>query len=132
MSNEILSFCETDIGTNLLTQGEYAADADRTSGNKPGVASSKLVNKALRQSAFVASSLAELISLTRGVDVLDNAVSARMVSQLASIITPLKYIETGYTTPGASGTHNLSYVFFCASANATSGATYTNNAVPSR
>ncbi len=30
MSNEILKFCETDTGTNLLTEAEYTADAQST------------------------------------------------------------------------------------------------------
>jgi hypothetical protein len=49
-TNEILRFAETDTGTNLLTQSEYAADSQRPIGNQPGVARSKLVNKALRLS----------------------------------------------------------------------------------
>jgi len=46
-TNNFLPFSPTDTGTNLLTQVEYAAATDRTIGNQPGVASSKLNNKAI-------------------------------------------------------------------------------------
>ena len=61
-TNEILQFAETDTGTNLLTQAEYLADAQRPIGNQPGVARSKLVNKALRQSSLIASGIAEFLA----------------------------------------------------------------------
>lgn len=61
-TNEILPFASTNTGTNLLTQSEYAADAQRTTGNQPGIARSKLVNKALRQSSLIAAGLAEFIA----------------------------------------------------------------------
>jgi len=35
--NEILKFCDTNTGTNLLTQSEYDADTQRTTGNQPGL-----------------------------------------------------------------------------------------------
>ena len=52
-TNNFLPFCPTDSGTNLLTQGEYAVIATRTTGNQPGIASSKLNNKAIRQANAV-------------------------------------------------------------------------------
>ena len=48
MANNILPFCGTDTGTNLLTQLEYAASTDRTSGNKPGVASADVSDRQMR------------------------------------------------------------------------------------
>lgn len=70
-TNNFLTFTPTDTGTNLLTQVEYAAAADRTNGNQPGVASSKLMNKATRQSSFITSQLAQYIANKTGLDMLD-------------------------------------------------------------
>lgn len=70
-TNNFLTFTPTNTGTNLLTQGEYAAAADRTNGNQPGVASSKLNNKAIRQANMIASQLAQYIANKTGLDMLD-------------------------------------------------------------
>ncbi|MFY3310891.1 gp53-like domain-containing protein [Achromobacter ruhlandii] len=70
-TNELLQFATAN--TNILTQAEYAADAQRTSGNVPGVARSKLVNKAARQAAFVTAMIGQFIADKGGVDVLDDA-----------------------------------------------------------
>ncbi|MFY2843559.1 gp53-like domain-containing protein [Achromobacter ruhlandii] len=70
-TNELLQFATAN--TNILTQAEYAADAQRTSGNVPGVARSKLVNKAARQAAFVTAMIGQFIANKGGVDVLDDA-----------------------------------------------------------
>jgi len=72
-TNNFLTFCPTDSGTNLLTQSEYAIAADRTVGNQPGVASSKLVNKAIRQSAFITSQIAQYLANKLNANVLDDA-----------------------------------------------------------
>lgn len=81
-SNNILPFCPTDTGTNLLTQVAYAAASDRTNGNQPGVASSKLNNKAVRQSSFVSSQIAQYISNTINQDVLDDGNTATLLGQI--------------------------------------------------
>lgn len=125
MANNFLPFCETDTGTNLLSQGDYAVDVQRDIGNQPGVARSKLVNKALRQSSFVTSQFAEFLSLTTGADILDNANSARLLSQINASLGVLPPSITKYTS--GSGTFYLSYNFFIIAGNATAGATYTNN-----
>jgi hypothetical protein len=125
MSNEILPFCPTDTGSNLLTESDYLAATDRVSGNKPGVASAKLNNKALRQSTFVASQLAQFVSNSTATDVLDDAVSVKLLSQITSALTAYPPIITKYLS--GSGAHNLSYIFRIASGSATIGATYTNN-----
>lgn len=125
--NEILAFCETSTGTNLLTEAEYLASSDRTSGNKPGVASAKLNNKALRQSAYIASQVAQYVSDETATDVLDDATPAKLLSQVKAALLRIAPKITTYTS--SSGSHNLCYVFFIATGNATIGATYTNNAV---
>lgn len=75
-TNEILQFAETDTGTNLLTQAEYLADAQRPIGNQPGVARSKLVNKALRQSSLIAAAVAQFIADNQTNNVVDTAAPA--------------------------------------------------------
>lgn len=70
-TNNFLTFTNTDTGTNLPTQGDYAVDAQRDIGNQPGVASSKLNNKAIRQSSFITSQLAQFIANTSGLNMLD-------------------------------------------------------------
>lgn len=126
-TNEFLPFCPTDTGTNLLNESDYTAAADRVSGNKPGVASSKLNNKAMRQATVVAAELAQYISNTDGVDVLDDADTAKLLAQITNALTMYPPKLTKYT--GGSGTFNLTYIFQIASGSATAGATYTNNSV---
>jgi hypothetical protein len=124
-TNDFLQFCPTDSGTNLPTQSAYAADSDRTSGNKPGIASAKLNNKALRQANFITSQLAQLTANQTSTDVLDDADNGKLLAQLSALIVPLAPVVTKYSS--GTGTHNKSYIFFLASGSATAGATYTNN-----
>lgn len=125
MANDILTFCGTDTGTNLLTQSEYNLSTDRTSGNKPGIASAKLVNKSLRQSAAVASQMAQFVSNKTGTDIVDNGVYAQLLAQFTSALTSYPPKITTYTS--GTGTHSLTYIFAIATGSATIGATYTNN-----
>lgn len=81
-TNDFLPFCPTTTGTNLLTQGQYAVDADLSIGNQPGVARSKLVNKALRQATYIASCLAQFLSNQTGQDVLDDATSSEILATM--------------------------------------------------
>lgn len=127
MANNFLPFCPTDTGTNLLSQGDYAVDSERTIGNQPGTARSQLVNKAMRQSAFMMSQLAEYASFKTGADTLDNGVTAQMLAILKCAFQPLVPEVTTYTS--GSGNHNCTFQFFIATGSATVGATYTNNAV---
>lgn len=128
MANNYLTFCPTDTSTNLLTNSEYSAASDRTSGNQPGVAKSKLVNKALRQASFVISSFAQFLANTTGADIIDqDGAEARLLSQITGVMTPLAPTITRYTS--GSGTHNLAYVFQIVSGSATAAATYTNNGI---
>lgn len=124
-TNEFLPFCPADTGSNLLSESDYTAAADRVSGNKPGVASSKLNNKALRQSAYVASQLAQYILNTTGTDVLDDATPAKLLAQFNATFERLPMIQTDLLS--GTGTFSIQYVIYIASGNATAGATYTNN-----
>lgn len=125
--NDFLPFCPTDSGTNLLTEAEYLAAAGRTAGNQPGVASSKLNNKALRQATYIASQLAQLISNRSNTDVLDDATPTKLLAQMYANFSIHYPVLTKYAS--GSGTHALTYIFFVGSGSATTGATYTNNSV---
>lgn len=127
MANNFLPFCPTDSGTNLDTQGAYAVATDRTSGNQPGVARSKLVNKALRQANYIASQVAQYLADKTGTDLLDDAIPAKLLSQINASILPLQPNYRKYLA--GSTTFNSQYYFFIASGSATVGATYTNNTV---
>lgn len=126
-TNDFLPFCPTDTGSNLLNESDYAASTDRTSGNKPGIASSKLNNKAFRQSAFITSQMAQFMANQSGSNLLDDANTTKLLAQINAVFQPLSPEITKYLT--GSGSHNLSYWFFIASGNATAAATYTNNGV---
>lgn len=90
-TNEILTFAGTDTGTNLLTQAEYTSDSQRAIGNQPGIARSKLVNKAMRQSTLVAAALAQYMANRQAVNVVDtktvSELEAMLVNAIAAQIT---------------------------------------------
>jgi hypothetical protein len=125
MSNDFLPFA-IGGGANVESQADYAVDPLLGTGNVPGIAVSAFNNKAIRQSSVVVSQLAQLIANQTGTNVVDNGVTAQLLAQLSAAILPLPAIITTVTATG-SGTYTLPVVFFTASANATVGATYTNN-----
>lgn len=85
-TNNILQFCPTDTGTNLLTQVAYAAAGDRTNGNQPGVASAKLVNKALRQSSLMAAGVGQFLADRQSTNVDDTLTPAQIAAMLANSV----------------------------------------------
>jgi hypothetical protein len=85
-TNEILPFASTDTGTNLLTQAEYSADAQRTTGNQPGIARSKLVNKSLRQVSLLAAGLAQFLANKQSTNVTDNLTASQIADMLVEAI----------------------------------------------
>lgn len=123
--NNFLPFSPTDTGTNLLSQADYSVAPDRSIGNQPGVASSKLVNKAMRQATAVTAQLAQYLSNKTGLDILDDGDATKLLAQMTATLLPLPQVYTRYTS--GTGTHYLTYIFFIASGSATAGATYTNN-----
>lgn len=125
--NNFLPFCPVDTGTNLESQSDYAADSNRTDGNQPGVAKSKLNNKALRQGTYIASQLAQFLAQTTGTDVLDDATPAKLLAQMLASLAVYPPKVSIYTS--STGTHNPTYIFFIVSGNATAAATYTNNSI---
>lgn len=85
-TNEILRFAETNTGTNLLTQAEYAADAQRLIGHQPGIARAKLENKALRQASLMAAGLAEFIADYQANNVTDSLTAQQVADYLLAAI----------------------------------------------
>lgn len=123
--NDFLPFCPTDTGTNLLSESAYLAASGRVSGNVPGIASSPLNNKALRQSTYVASQVAQYLSNRLGLDVLDNNTPAQLLAQFTATLKP--YDANITIINSGSGTFNLTYIFQIVSGSATAAAVYTNN-----
>jgi hypothetical protein len=85
-TNEILPFASTNTGTNLLTQAEYTADAQRVIGHQPGIARSKLENKALRQASLMSAGLAEFIADYQANNVTDSLTSQNVADYLYAAI----------------------------------------------
>lgn len=123
--NDFLPFCPTNTGTNLLTISAYTSSTSRTSGQVPGVASSALNNTALRQANAITSQFAQYVAERTQTYVEDNAVTAQLLAQIYATFVPLAPVITQLTS--GSGTFYQTTYFFCATANATAGAVYTNN-----
>lgn len=81
-TNEILPFAGTDNGTNLLTQAQYNADAQRLIGNAPGVARLELVNKVLRQTSLMSAGLAQFIADLQQTGMVDTLTPAQVATAL--------------------------------------------------
>lgn len=95
-TNKILKFAELDTTSNLLTDAEYLADAQRVVGNQPGVARSKLVNKALRQSSVVAAAIAQFIADNQLLDVEDSDTVEDLASMFGSaLVEGMKFQQLG-------------------------------------
>lgn len=71
-------------GANVTSQEDYEALAALTSGFVSGKASSAQINKAFRQATVMAYVLAQFISDSASVDVLDNGNPAQILSNLKS------------------------------------------------
>lgn len=122
-TNLILPFASTDTGTNLLTQAEYTADAQRTTGNQPGIARSKLVNKSMKQASIMASGLAQFIASYQSQDVADTLTNAQIAEYLLNAIRGV--VPVPVEVPAGS-------VMFISAAVAPSGYLKANGAAVSR
>lgn len=76
-------------GANVTSQSDYEALAALLTGFQSGKASSAQINKALRQSTTMAYVLAQFISDSAAVDVLDNGTPATILASLKSSMTAL-------------------------------------------
>ncbi|MCT8348857.1 phage tail protein, partial [Photorhabdus temperata] len=83
--NEFLTFGMAE-GANVLSNDEYAALAARVNGFSAGVAKSRELNKAWRQSSIITHILADFIAKESGNDVLDNGNIDALKSNLALAI----------------------------------------------
>ena len=132
-TNDFVPFCNENTGSNLPTQSDYIANPNVPIGNQPGIASSSFVNKALRQGTTMGAIVAQLMADMSGANIQDNqnsddvAIPTVLLSQIHSVLDRKYPVVTEYTS--GSGNHNLTYKFQVLSANATTGATYTNNGV---
>ena len=74
-------------GANVTSQSDYEALAALLTGFQSGKASSAQINKALRQSSTMAYVLAQFISDSAAVDVLDNGTPATILANLKAAMT---------------------------------------------
>jgi hypothetical protein len=83
-------------GANVPSQASYLANPLLGSGNLPGVASSLLNNKALRQSTYMAAALAQYLANTTGNNVNDNG-DATFAAILATMAQTFPTRTTAFT-----------------------------------
>lgn len=134
-TNEILPFASSDTGTNLLTQSEYASDTQRPIGNQPGVARSKLVNKALRQSSLIASGIAEFLADNQSNNITDSLTPQNIADYMAAVVRSLGIPTavaggtadaiTADFTPNVALTNGTTVIVRAGAANATTTPTFT-------
>ena len=77
----------TGSGANVMSQTDWEALPALLAGFQSGKASSAQINKAFRQSSFIAAALAQLIADTNGTEVLDNGNFSDIVLKLKSAIS---------------------------------------------
>lgn len=110
-TNEFKTFA-TGAGANVMSQADWEALPALSSGFTSGKASSAEINKALRQSSSIASTLAQFISDTTGANVLDDGNAATLLNQLKAALLSaavgrlvgMKIFTTSGTYTPTSGT----------------------------
>ncbi|WP_414162897.1 hypothetical protein ACMGGS_12285 [Superficieibacter sp. BNK-5] len=95
--NEFLPFA-IGAGANVTSQTEWAALQALVTGFSSGKASSAQINKALRQSTFIASAMAQFIISKTNADILDNGNIESFVSKFQSA---LAFQSLSRNNPGA-------------------------------
>jgi len=95
-------------GANVTSQADYEVLTALLTGFQSGKASSAQINKALRQSSTMAYVLAQFISDSTSVDVLDNGAPATILANLKAGLTALTpgrllnaqiFVNNGQYTP---------------------------------
>lgn len=104
--------------TNELSDAAYSADAQRLSGNIPGVARSQLVNKALHQLSMVAAGVAQYVADRQATNVVDTLTPSQFAAMMALGVQGRLVRILRYTN--VSGVQNVSTN---GAANTTTGAT---------
>jgi hypothetical protein len=102
VENDFVPFA-TGAGANVLTQTAYLASPNLSGGQQPGVASSALNNKALRQATYIASCIAQYLANFTGNNVLDDGNQSEVLSTMALVFNnppTFTILKTG------SGTYN--------------------------
>lgn len=100
MANDFLPF-STSGTANVYTNAEYVADTDHSNGNQPGIAKSKLVNKALRQSSLISAVVAQFIADIAVTNAVDDGTTATLLTNLktATNVAYNTHAATSKTTP---------------------------------
>lgn len=113
-TNNFKAFAQAS-SANVMSQSDYESLAALLTGFQSGKASSAQINKALRQSSVMAYVLAQFISDSANVDVLDNGTPATILSNLKSgmkkftpgrLLGVSTFMTSGAYTPTA-GTNSI-------------------------
>lgn len=83
--NDFLPFAIA-VGADVLDQTDYSTLPALSTGFQSGLASSKQINKAIRQATVMAAVLGQWIADTTGNDVLDNGDTSALVSYLGQAV----------------------------------------------
>lgn len=105
--NDFLPFAAA-AGANVLDQATYAAASDTSTGFVSGVASSKAVNKTLRQASIIAAVIAQFIVDNAAADVIDDGTTTTIednfVVALQAVITGMLAGYAKLASPTFTGT----------------------------
>src|SRR3954464_3953193 len=93
-ANNVLPFAQGG-GALVQTQVVYAADAERTTGNQPGVARPDFVNKTLRQVAAIAAGLAQFLADNQITDVSDDQIPSALSTMILNAIRSATAMPAG-------------------------------------
>lgn len=86
MTNDFRVFAGA-VGANVLTQSEYLATSELTSGMVSGTASSRKFNKVWRQSSIIASMIGDFIVAHSGQDAIDDGTTATLLENFSTAVT---------------------------------------------
>ena len=102
-TNDFIGFASNG-NANIMSQADYAAAAEQGIGMQPGPASSKLINKVLRQGANMAAVLGQMIA-DAGYNALDNGDLAVLKTALYGGLSAriLAAFDAGTFAPGIFG-----------------------------
>lgn len=102
-ANSIIPFAQAG-GANVQSDATYAAASDRTNGNQPGIASSALNNKALRQASAIAVGVAQFLADKQSVDVTDALLGSAISAMLQDAIRASALGYAGMATIAGTAT----------------------------
>jgi len=130
-ANQLLPFAQSGTAF-VISQAAYAADADRTEGNQPGVARAELVNKAMRQSSLAAAAFGGFVAAYQATDVVDTLTPDQLRDLFVEALEAFlpQAVPTGVYHPYIGLTAPAGYVLGCGKTigSASSGATERANA----